>query len=356
MYCLLLLVAAEFLLKAFFPSKIPPLDNQLPPYYYALSTNPRMGYELRPLTATINSDGLRDIEHSVEKKPGTIRILVVGDSIAYAGPGVSLENTYARKLEHILNRTGTDFFEVINLGVPGYGTAQIYERFIEKGLKYSPDIVVYGYWFTDHTTWGCGVHEYPFFTANFAAVWESYVRTLKKYPAIEKFRDDILRSELLLRLSHFLYIIRQKSSQSKEANGNIPSGAIKWKVRYDELIKQNKKIAFFESYKDQAGFYDYVRAFSNLTHMCKKRNIRFILLTTPVITDYDSYAYSGFHDYVDFIADRLDIERVDTLAAFQKVGAQSVRLSENDKTHFNATGHELVANALSAYILATKED
>jgi len=356
-YFLALVVGAEFILKTFFPSKIPPLDNQLPPYEYALSDNPRLGYELRPAISDINSDGLRDIEHPIEKKPGTTRILVIGDSIAY-GLGVSLEETYTRKLERKLNNTARESFEVINLGVPGYGTVQIYERFLEKGLKYSPDIVIYGYWFNDHTSWGCGPQEYPFFTAHFAAVWEGYVGLLKKYPAIEKFREHILRSELLIRSFHLLHIIQQKSSPKKGTNNDILPYAAQWKSRYDETHKKNYKISFFEQYKDQSSFYKYVHAFSALTLLCKERNIRFILLTTPVMTDYNTYEYNDFHEYANYIADLLALERVEILPFFRQAGIDTVRLGQirKDNIHFNDIGHEIVANALSAYILTSQED
>jgi len=48
-----------------------------------------------------NSLGFRDTEHSIEKPPGTFRIVAVGDSFTY-GVGASFEETYLRRVEQQL--------------------------------------------------------------------------------------------------------------------------------------------------------------------------------------------------------------------------------------------------------------
>jgi len=55
---------------------------------YRYSANPRLGWEPVPLAERptlkrgINELGYRDLNHSVAKSPGVLRILVIGDSIA----------------------------------------------------------------------------------------------------------------------------------------------------------------------------------------------------------------------------------------------------------------------------------
>jgi hypothetical protein len=113
------------------------------------------GYALRPgmqgwyrkegeAFVQINSDGLRDREHSKEKPPGTFRIAVVGDSYAEAFQ-VSREKAFWSVLERRLGNCPSlqgRRVEVINFGVSGYGTAQELITLRERVWAYSPDLVL----------------------------------------------------------------------------------------------------------------------------------------------------------------------------------------------------------------------
>jgi len=90
----------------------------------------------------INSDGLRDVEHQREKLPETVRIAVLGDSLAEALQ-VPLEQSFPRRLEAMLNASGQNpRAEVINFGVSGYGTDQEYLTLKTHAATYRPDVVV----------------------------------------------------------------------------------------------------------------------------------------------------------------------------------------------------------------------
>jgi len=92
----------------------------------------------------INSEGLRDVEHSKQKPADTVRIAVLGDSYAEA-LHVPMENAFwsvlGTKLEECRSFGGKKI-EVINFGVSGYGTAQELITLRQKVWDYSPDIVV----------------------------------------------------------------------------------------------------------------------------------------------------------------------------------------------------------------------
>ena len=90
----------------------------------------------------INSAGLRDVEHTLEKPAGVQRIAVLGDSIAEA-LHAPLEQTFSRRLETILTASGAGpRDEVINFGMPGYGTDQMYLTLKTRAGGYQPDVVV----------------------------------------------------------------------------------------------------------------------------------------------------------------------------------------------------------------------
>ncbi len=92
----------------------------------------------------INSDGLRDREHTKVKPPETLRIAVVGDSYAEAFQ-VPQEKAFwwvmGQRLQGCQPLQGRRV-EVINFGVSGYGTAQELITLREKVWAYSPDIVL----------------------------------------------------------------------------------------------------------------------------------------------------------------------------------------------------------------------
>lgn len=92
----------------------------------------------------INSDGLRDREHSVAAPPDTVRIAVLGDSYAEALQ-VPLEKAFWAVLERELARCpalGGKTVEVINFGVSGYTTAQELLTLRQHAWKYGPQVVL----------------------------------------------------------------------------------------------------------------------------------------------------------------------------------------------------------------------
>jgi lysophospholipase L1-like esterase len=91
----------------------------------------------------INSKGLRDREIDYRKPEGTFRILLLGDSFV-EGFQVPLEDTFSKQLESKLNEQD-QAFEVVNAGFGGVGT-DYGLLFLEKeGVKYSPDLVLLGF-------------------------------------------------------------------------------------------------------------------------------------------------------------------------------------------------------------------
>ena len=92
----------------------------------------------------INSDGLRDREHSKVKPANTLRIAVIGDSYAEALQ-VPLERAFWAVMEQRLQECEAfagKRVEAINFGVSGYGTAQELLTLRRRVWDYSPDIVL----------------------------------------------------------------------------------------------------------------------------------------------------------------------------------------------------------------------
>jgi hypothetical protein len=92
----------------------------------------------------INSDGLRDREHTLRKPPGTLRIAVLGDSAAEAFQ-VDADKAFWAVMQRQLGQCealGGRGVEAINFGVAGYGTADELLTLREDVWKYDPDVVL----------------------------------------------------------------------------------------------------------------------------------------------------------------------------------------------------------------------
>lgn len=87
--------------------------------------------------ANTNSKGLRGVrEYSYVKPPGTLRIVVLGDSLAF-GDEVNDDETFPYYLQELMPKA-----EVINMGVHSYGHDQMLLYFQGEGVKYQPDVVI----------------------------------------------------------------------------------------------------------------------------------------------------------------------------------------------------------------------
>jgi hypothetical protein len=134
--------------------KIGDLADSAPTHFH--TADPNLGWKLKPGVSgewneegasfvQVNSEGLRDREHTKAKPPNTLRVAVLGDSFTEA-IHVPVEQTFWSKLERKLGNCpavkGRKNVEVINFGVQGYGTAQELMMLRKKVWDYSPDIVI----------------------------------------------------------------------------------------------------------------------------------------------------------------------------------------------------------------------
>jgi lysophospholipase L1-like esterase len=108
------------------------------------SGNPLLYYELIPGVAGVNQAGYRGPEYTEAKPDGVKRIVGIGNSTAF-GSGVGEGDTYLRRLEMLLNTSGGEPVQVVNLAVAGYNTHQELEMLKTRGFDFDPDLIVLGY-------------------------------------------------------------------------------------------------------------------------------------------------------------------------------------------------------------------
>jgi hypothetical protein len=88
------------------------------------------------------------------KDPGTVRILVLGDSVTYGQHVASPEDIYTSILERRLNERYSRLYpgikiEVVNLGGKGHTTFNEYEILETDGMQYKPDILIVQFFSND---------------------------------------------------------------------------------------------------------------------------------------------------------------------------------------------------------------
>ena len=103
-----------------------------------------------------NRDGMRVRGDFPPKRPGTFRILALGDSLTY-GYGTAEQDTYPKVLETLLNDTFR--VEVLNLGVSGAQSEDI-SRILQRKLPLlQPDLIIYGMCLNDFLPSGVGQYD-----------------------------------------------------------------------------------------------------------------------------------------------------------------------------------------------------
>jgi lysophospholipase L1-like esterase len=152
----LALVAAEILLRMM-PGPQPPaplpaeVSAGLPQLrtMFELARRDQRGIFKNQLFET-NSAGFRDREFPETKPPDVFRIAVIGDSFTM-GSGVRAEDTYSKVLERNLNGPSVaNRYEVLNLGLAGLNLVwSVDNRLREIGLRFDPDMIVYGFTIND---------------------------------------------------------------------------------------------------------------------------------------------------------------------------------------------------------------
>jgi lysophospholipase L1-like esterase len=140
------------------------LDFSMEMWKYAVQlkrpvANPQLSFAHAPnrsaflmgVPVSINSEGLRDREFSLDKPPDVYRIMMLGDSTTF-GWGVKQDDTAAKFLERKLNAdlpTGYNRVEVMNTGVGNYDTVQEATYYETIGWEYHPDLVVLVFFIND---------------------------------------------------------------------------------------------------------------------------------------------------------------------------------------------------------------
>jgi lysophospholipase L1-like esterase len=253
----------------------------------------------------INSQGLRDREYSLEKAPGTYRIMLLGDSTTF-GWGVREEDTAAKILERKLAADpprGYTQVEVLNAGVGNYDTVQEVTYYQTRGQAFHPDLVVLVFFINDP-------EPVPVEKKGFL-IDRSYLLAF----ATNRF-DGVLR--------HF---------------GMRPG----WKQYYSSLYDD-----------DKPGFQACKKALQSLADSTRKNGAQPLVAILPELHQIngDTYPFGAAHNKIEGILNARNVPTLELINGLRDHGPEPTLWVTPLDDHPNAKANNLVADQLKQWILA----
>jgi lysophospholipase L1-like esterase len=266
------------------------------------SENPKLVYQHRPdyhkqgVRMTERHGILRPTDVAIEAPVDTLRVAVLGDSVA-AAIKLPYEQRLSTHLQEALAGERAGSVEVLNFGVNGYGTLQEAMLLEELASRFEPDLLILQYCVNDFRPSG---QPLRFFTqpSPFYAV-------------------DFLRY--------------QRMRLHPEAG--YPTAAY-WEELYGT---------------DDAGWDSVSQGFDQVIDYARKNEIKVLLVIFPAISHggwFEGDA-AGRHDRVTKLARSAGFDVLDLLPVYAKRGVEELRFEAWDTFHPNPLGHRIAAEAIA---------
>ena len=257
---------------------------------------PNRSAHLMGVDVAINSHGHRSKEISIKKPSGVTRIMMLGDSLTF-GWGVPTEETVSVKLEKLFTKNDQQI-EVINTGIGNTNSEMQISTFLDKGVLFSPDIVVLNYFIND-------AELTPRPTKNI----------LMKYSAAYVF--------LSLRLGSITRLF---------------FGGKHWHEYYTDLYDDN-----FEGWKRTKV------SISKLAKFCQSKGIKLLIANYPELHKLKPYPFKMVSNNLKNIATNNNIPFLDLLPSLQGESEENLWVSKQDQ-HPNSLACKLIASAIKEAI------
>lgn len=285
--------------------------------------------------------------YPLEKPENTFRIVVLGDSFTF-GQGVKRDETFPKRLEHLLNKAsaGTKF-EVINLGFCGLNTGGEFEMLAERGinpdtwqpdgryrgLAYSPDLIILEYTLNDSSTSGRSLEQIK----QFDDKWRKGEVIIRLNSGPYSLPVPDLVDRLLTKYSRFYLFFLDRYNQILGRFGLRETGA-------------GHIEATLNRYKDDFEGWQYSKqALREISYTCKREGIPAILAIYPEMVSLRQYPFRMPHEKIKNTAEGFGFHTVDLFSAFEGKDEKSLMVSPYDG-HPNAKAHETAAFAILGYL------
>ncbi|MFQ5600345.1 MAG: SGNH/GDSL hydrolase family protein [Candidatus Krumholzibacteriia bacterium] len=322
-----------------------------------------------------NSLGLRDHEIG-PPRPGTLRILGLGDSFAFGVHAGPLENCYLKRLEaHLARRllegptraSRWDGVEIVNAGVVGYGTPQEVGLLQRLGDSLQPDAVLLSFYlgndFTDNSgrTRMTVVDGYQMLEAS-AAPYRAHSRPLHRRARLHLHAHSQLYLLLKQRLLH-------PTRSWLAGSANLASAATDRKpldyYRFDAGFANSMRVELTPDMT--TAMQETRRALDELRHWCETHGAAALLVAIPAEQQVDVAAKERWlrsfgleAEELDFglpnrrlarLAEEVGLPLYDLTQEFAARIAAGAELHLTGDNHWNSAGHAAAAELLVEPVL-----
>ena len=352
------------------------------PFYEGRVRTSEVDYSIK-----INSQSMRDVEHTINKQGGVKRILGLGDSFTF-GCSVDYEYAYLTQLEKKLNNNGNKI-EIIKAGVGGYGTDNEYYYLVNYGLKYKPDIVLVGF-FVGNDVRDTMLGFYKYNTANSTVKWDAaflykyntingiteWNKTILRSHGITKDTEkkkpsSVFKSSLLTLLPHstrFFYekykIIKNKFFSLGEGSQIFNSQTNLTILHYETFYKKKYTDEVERGWNET---FDFLIRMKNLT---EANNSSLVVVIIPVreqvhkedwelrkteygLNEKDFDLEKPQKKLINF-CERNNVSYIDLLPKFKENAMNGTLLYYKGDVHWNEKGHEIAADIIAENLLKNK--
>ncbi|MGE4158638.1 MAG: SGNH/GDSL hydrolase family protein [Planctomycetota bacterium] len=301
---------------------------------FAPHEDPILHYKYRPGAVVfgqrINSLGFRDKEFKVAKEPGTLRLVMVGDSVV-AGERGPVDHTFPRKLGAILTTLNDRPVEVINAGLSGTNTLQQSVIVRDLALPLEPDIVLH--MFTGNDTLRSDRETVGSTSVdNSQLMREAWLKRLREREASGTGHLSIPGKEFLRRHSRLYGHVSTLWDKSLVKVGLRPG-----RNRTDEVEGYRKNLADLGDPTTDMHRY-IVGSFRAMNEECRSRGVKFGVILLPERVHYYDPAYPRPHATMVRDLEALGIPALNLLDPLEKVvrdisSSLPLGLSEDEARH-----------------------
>jgi lysophospholipase L1-like esterase len=322
-----------------------------------------------------NSLGFRDSDIQIPKPEDVFRILVLGDSVTF-GLGVKEEKVFPEILEEMLNRkskVGGVRFEVVNAGIPGYGTAQEILQYQLYRQQLNPDMVILAFFVSNDLLDNLCIERIlpdsafhyaepikPCFGLRNGELIEVHApqdpgdasRSKKLFPSPEVLHSWVfVSSRVKAVLTSSVEIVELMSNIGINFNAHYAPGTFSWYIEESET-----------------GWPLTEKLLDRLNEEVISDNGKLVVVvlpsrpqTTNHYQDLTRLLFSEFEETAEFLADvtrpqdllvdwgeKAQVPVLDGLPSI--VEANSTRSPYLQEGHFNARGHRVIAQLINDYL------
>lgn len=262
----------------------------------------------------VNNEGLLDKEFTVEKSPGTIRILALGDSFIQ-GIGAPYDSSCTRQLESFLMCRMPDDakVEVWNCGIGGSDPFFEYILLSERLLKYNPDLVLLNIDATD-------------------------ISDIVLRGGMERFLPD---STLKFKSPPWYEPIYARSFLVRRIVHDVLGYSWLFLRPNQQLIAEKESLQLLKS------------SLTDFKKLCLSKGLPFMVSFQPMRFEFENASNYPLNDLLSF-CDSAGIEAIDVKSCLEQKGYGKENLPAIYWTidgHFNSTGYGLFAQCLEEPVM-----